>query len=83
MAALYLSGGFAVTLQPPSSSLEALRLRLAALRQEHRDLDLTVERLQLDPVMDQLAVQRLKKRKLLLKDQIERLEMMLVPDIHA
>ncbi len=72
-----------MTLQPPPTSLDALRARLAAMRQEHRDLDLTVQRLQGDPVMDQLAIKRLKKRKLLLKDQIEHLEMMLVPDIHA
>ncbi|MGE4336203.1 MAG: YdcH family protein [Pigmentiphaga sp.] len=61
----------------------ALRLRLAALRQEHRDLDVTLQRLQHDPGMDQLALRRLKKRKLMLKDQIEQMVIMLEPDIHA
>lgn len=75
-----------MTLVPPTFrtlQLDALQARLAALRQEHRDLDITLQRLQRDPGMDQLALQRLKKRKLLLKDQIEHLEKLLVPDIHA
>lgn len=54
--------------------------RLAALREEHRDLDAAIERLAADIRADQLAVQRLKKRKLWLKDCIARLQSALIPD---
>lgn len=54
--------------------------RLAALREEHRDLDTAIERLAADIRADQLAVQRLKKRKLWLRDCIARLESALIPD---
>lgn len=54
--------------------------RLAMLRQEHRDLDAAILRLQADIDSDELAVKRLKKRKLQLKDQIARLESALIPD---
>lgn len=54
--------------------------RVEALRVEHRDLDDAIARLQLDIEADELAVKRLKKRKLLLKDQISRLESALIPD---
>ena len=54
--------------------------RLAALRLEHRELDAAIARLQLDIQADELAVKRLKKRKLNLKDQIARLESDLIPD---
>lgn len=54
--------------------------RLAMLRQEHRDLDAAILRLQEDIDADELAVKRLKKRKLQLKDQIARLESALIPD---
>jgi hypothetical protein len=54
--------------------------RLALLRQEHRDLDAAILRLQADIDSDELAVKRLKKRKLQLKDQIARLESALIPD---
>lgn len=57
-----------------------LRVRLEACRLEHRALDAAIERLNDDPVMDQLQLRRLKKRKLTLKDQIAHLEDMLVPD---
>jgi hypothetical protein len=50
------------------------------LRLEHRDLDVAIERLQSDIEADELAVKRLKKRKLQLKDQIARLESDLIPD---
>ena len=54
--------------------------RVAELRLEHRDLDAAIARLQQDIEADELAVKRLKKRKLLLKDQIARLESALIPD---
>ncbi len=58
----------------------ALRARLEEHRLEHRALDATIERLGLDPGTDQLQLRRLKKRKLVLKDIIARLESMLIPD---
>lgn len=54
--------------------------RLTHLRIEHRDLDLAIERLQLAASGDELAVKRMKKRKLLIKDMIARLESALIPD---
>jgi hypothetical protein len=60
--------------------LARIAQRLAALRLEHRDLDLAIARLQSDLDADELAVKRLKKRKLQLKDQIARLESDLIPD---
>ncbi|GBQ28967.1 MULTISPECIES: DUF465 domain-containing protein [Gluconacetobacter] len=53
--------------------------KLHELRSEHRDLDTVISRLALHP-MDQLQLQRLKKRKLLLKDEIAWLESHLIPD---
>ena len=57
-----------------------LRIRLQELRTEHQDLDEAIARLSLVPVADELIVRRLKKRKLLLKDWINRLESELIPD---
>ena len=54
--------------------------RVAMLKQEHRDLDIAIARLQVDIDADELAVKRLKKRKLQLKDCIARLESALIPD---
>ncbi|MBI2317657.1 MAG: YdcH family protein [Betaproteobacteria bacterium] len=66
---------------------ETLRIkaqaRLSELLLEHRDLDLAIHRLADNPLHDQLALQRMKKRKLLLKDQISLLERQLDPDIPA
>lgn len=64
-------------------NLEEIRRRLAELRTEHRDLDDVIARLAADPLQDQLQLQRLKKRKLALKDLIARLENQLIPDIIA
>ncbi len=61
----------------------ALMEKLATLRIEHRDLDDIIQRLAGQAPLDQLQIQRLKKRKLLLKDLIARLESQLVPDIIA
>ena len=60
-----------------------LRAQLARLLQEHRDLDAAIEALQVSPGSDILQVQRLKKRKLVLKDRITFIEDQLTPDIIA
>ena len=62
---------------------ESIKVKLEELRSEHRDLDEVIERLLEKPPFDQLQLQRLKKRKLGLKDQILRLESQLIPDIIA
>ncbi|HEX9555835.1 MAG TPA: DUF465 domain-containing protein [Reyranella sp.] len=62
---------------------EAIKAKLEALKSEHRDLDDVIERLLEKPPFDQLQLQRLKKRKLGLKDQILKLESQLIPDIIA
>lgn len=64
-------------------NLEEIRRKLADLVTEHRDLDAVINHLAMAPPFDQLRVQRLKKRKLAIKDQISRLENMLIPDIIA
>jgi hypothetical protein len=62
------------------SELEA---QLSRLRQEHRDLDSAIEALQVSPGNDIIQVQRLKKRKLVLRDKIGFIEDQLTPDISA
>jgi hypothetical protein len=62
---------------------ESIRAKLEALRSEHRDLDEVIARLIEKAPFDQLQLQRLKKRKLGLKDQIIKLESQLIPDIIA
>lgn len=57
--------------------------RLKELRVSHRDLDDLIDRLSEDPLVDQLRLRRLKKRKLQLKDMITRLESELIPDLNA
>ncbi len=58
---------------------DSLLRKLHELRSEHRDLDTVIARLAIQSI-DQLQVQRLKKRKLMLKDEIARLESRLIPD---
>jgi hypothetical protein len=65
------------------TSLADLRRKLEELRSEHRDLDDVIARLQEAAPFNQLQLQRLKKRKLMLKDQITQLESKLLPDIIA
>ncbi len=60
-----------------------IRQRLHALEIEHHDLDDVINRLAADPAQDRLQLQRLKKRKLLLKDQMQRMRARLIPDIIA
>lgn len=62
---------------------ELLRSQLAALRQEHRDLDDAIDALLQSSTVNTLQVQRLKKKKLSLKDEIARLEGSSLPDIIA
>ena len=57
--------------------------KLRQLRIEHRDLDEVIARLSMDIHVDEVQVKRLKKRKLLLKDQIERLGSQFIPDLNA
>jgi hypothetical protein len=61
----------------------ALREQLARLQQEHRDLDMAIEALASAPGADVIQVQRLKKRKLVLRDKIRLIEDQLTPDIIA
>lgn len=60
-----------------------LQHRLAVLQLEHRDLDMAIERMAKDADTDELALRRLKRRKLLIKDQIARLQRQMDPDILA
>lgn len=60
-----------------------LKAELARLQQEHRDLDSAIEALQAVPGKDVIQVQRLKKRKLFLRDRIAQIEDELTPDIIA
>ena len=62
---------------------EEMRKRLATLRLEHRDLDAAIDALTGAGARDQLQIARLKKRKLLLRDQIAIIEDYLIPDIIA
>ena len=68
---------------PPDLDEDAARRRLATLRLEHQDLDASVEALAPQPVVDQIRIARLKKRKLGLRDEMARLEDALTPDIIA
>jgi hypothetical protein len=63
--------------------VEAIKAKLEALRMEHRDLDEVIARLAEKAPFDQLQLQRLKKRKLVLKDLMTKLESQLLPDIIA
>ena len=62
---------------------EMIRIRLQVMRRDHRELDQAIQALAASTVPDQLTLQRLKKQKLALKDQIVRLEDQLIPDIIA
>ncbi len=62
---------------------EMLRIRLAVVKREHRDLDEAIRAQELNGRPDQLTLRRLKKQKLALKDQIVKLSDQLIPDIIA
>lgn len=63
--------------------IEELEEKLADLESEHRQLDLEIDRLVNTPPVDLLQVQRLKKQKLALKDQIQKVRSAILPDIIA
>ena len=74
-----------MTMQPPEKMdrEEVLRVKLAALRDEHRDLDEAIRALEEKGTGDMFTVKRLKKQKLGLKDRITTLEDQVTPDIIA
>lgn len=63
--------------------IETLKHTLMMLNEEHRALDVDIKCLTEQPLYDQLAVQKLKKKKLQIKDKILALKMKLIPDIIA
>ncbi len=63
--------------------IEEIRQKLAELKSEHRDLDEVIVQISGDSPFNQIQITRLKKRKLLLKDHILRLESQMLPDIIA
>ena len=71
------------TSDPALENDEVLKIQLAVFKSEHRDLDDAIGALVEKATADQLTLQRLKKRKLALKDKISRLEDRLTPDIIA
>ena len=68
---------------PALENNEVLQIQLAVFKSEHRDLDDAISALVEKGTADQLTLQRLKKRKLALKDKISRVEDRLTPDIIA
>jgi hypothetical protein len=77
------SGGIEPAVAMTHEEERALREELARLQQEHRDLDAAIAALALSPGSDLIQVQRLKKRKLVLRDRIRDIEDRLTPDIIA
>ena len=62
---------------------EMLSIRLKGLKQNHGDLDMAIEALNMINTSDHLAIRRLKKKKLKIKDEIKRIKEQLTPDIIA
>ncbi len=62
---------------------KTLKQSLNRLRKQHEELDMTLNQLSSSPAINQLAIQRLKREKLLLKDRIEKVSSALLPDIIA
>ena len=63
--------------------VDQVERRIEALTLEHRDLDEVIHQLHILPTADLLQIQRLKKRKLVIKDVIEKLRAQLIPDLDA
>jgi hypothetical protein len=76
-------GGTQTAVPMTDEDERALREQLARLQQEHRDLDAAIAALIASPGADVIQVQRLKKRKLVLRDKIRAVEDQLTPDIIA
>ena len=72
-----------MALQLSDEEIAEFEAELARLKEEHRDLDMAIEALERMVAGDQLQIQRLKKRKLVLKDRISYIEDQLTPDIIA
>lgn len=70
-----------MTMEEPD--IEVVQLRLEELRLEHRDLDDAIRSMEEQIYSDQFQLRRMKKRKLLLKDMIAKLESRLIPDLNA
>jgi hypothetical protein len=66
-----------------TDSEDPLQIQLAALQEKHRALDGEIASLELFPYQDQLLLRRLKKEKLHIKDSIQRVRSMLIPDLDA
>lgn len=73
----------AMTVELVPDEKSELDVELARLRQEHRDLDSAIDALERNVAGDQLQIQRLKKRKLTLRDRIAHVEDQITPDIIA
>ncbi|MCS6786491.1 MAG: DUF465 domain-containing protein [Thiobacillaceae bacterium] len=69
--------------EPSPEERAHLNARILALETEHRDLDRAIAHLIDTGYPDQLGIQRLKKRKLAIKDEIERLKLAMMPDMPA
>jgi hypothetical protein len=76
-------GAMEETMEPTQEQVLSIRERIGQLRVEHRDLDDVIARLMGDPAHDELQMRRLKRRKLLLKDQMALLERQIDPDVPA
>jgi hypothetical protein len=70
-------------MQHVEEDIASIKDRIAQLRIEHRDLDDVINRLNDTSTQDELQLRRLKRRKLMLKDQISWLERQLSPDMPA
>ncbi len=68
---------------PDGMDESALRARLYELKLEPRDLDVVIAAFAAEPGFNQIQLRRFKKRKLLLKDEIQRIESRLIPDLNA
>ena len=71
------------TPEPAAANDEAVRMKIARLEEEHRDLDQAIRTMEERMPYDRLTIQRLKKRKLALKDDVGRLRETILPDIIA
>ena len=79
----FVTIGFSATANMTNEDERELEAELARLQQEHRDLDAAIDALHQSPAPDLLRLQRLKKRKLLLRDRIAFIEDQITPDIIA